>query len=81
MTSDEPLLSKKARRDAAVKQIEGALTRNDLINAAIEALDDASITLADTDRGTSIDVEYDSVDGSLRDVVTVVVDAVLRAQG
>lgn len=73
MTSDDNLLSKKARRDAAIKRMESALTRNDLINAAVEAIDAAPAS-------TYIDVDQDIVDGLLSEVVGIVVDAVLRAQ-
>ncbi len=55
------------------------MTRNELIAAAILALEDDRVsTYVDTDQD---DTDQDIVDGILSEVVEIVVDTVLRAQG
>jgi hypothetical protein len=51
------------------------MNRDELVQAAIEALD------ADNPGSTYIDTEIDCVDGSLTDVVRAVVDTVLAKLG
>lgn len=50
------------------------MTRNELIGVVVDALTDERLS-------TYVDADQDVIDGSFDEVVTAVVDAVLRAQG